>query len=73
MRSGYILMNGEKLKVLKGERVTIDYINKYVKEQFRVDIKKPFRPTRMTKDQAKKLTLSSIKELLLRRIKCLKI
>lgn len=36
-----------------GERVTLDYINQYVREQFRVDINKPFRPSQMTREKAK--------------------
>lgn len=36
-----------------GERVTLDYMNQYVREQFRVDVNKPFRPSKMTKEQAK--------------------
>lgn len=36
-----------------GERVTLDYVNQYVREQFRVDINKPFRPSQMTRAEAK--------------------
>lgn len=36
-----------------GERVTLDYMNQYVREQFRVDVNKPFRPSKMTREQAK--------------------
>ena len=36
-----------------GERVSLDYMNQYVREPFRVDINKPFRPSQMTKDEAK--------------------
>lgn len=36
-----------------GDKVTLDYMNQYVKEQSRVDVRKRFRPTKMTKDQAK--------------------
>lgn len=38
-----------------GDKVTLDYMNQYVREQSRVDVKKRFRPTRMTKDEAKEL------------------
>lgn len=36
-----------------GERVTLDYMNQYVKEPYRVDINKPFKPSKMTREQAK--------------------
>ena len=36
-----------------GERVTLEYINQYVREQFRVDINKPFRPSQITRAEAK--------------------
>lgn len=36
-----------------GERVTLDYINQYVREEFRVDVNKPFRPSQMTRVEAK--------------------
>jgi len=36
-----------------GERVTLDYVNQYVKEPYRVDIKTPFKPSKMTREQAK--------------------
>lgn len=45
---------GVTIKAFKtGEKVTLDYINQYVKEQFRVDLNKPFRPTQITREQAK--------------------
>lgn len=37
-----------------GERITIDYLNKYtLDDKHKVDIQKPFRPTKMTLNQAK--------------------
>ena len=36
-----------------GERVTLDYLNAYAKPENRVDINKPFHPSRMTREQAK--------------------
>ena len=36
-----------------GERVTLDYLNAYAKPANRVDVNKPFRPSKMTKEQAK--------------------
>jgi hypothetical protein len=36
-----------------GERVTLDYLNEYVREEDRVDLLKPFRPSQMTREQAK--------------------
>ena len=36
-----------------GERVTLDYLNAYAKPENRVDINKPFRPSKMTRAQAK--------------------
>ena len=36
-----------------GERVTLDYLNAYAKPQNRVDVNKPFSPTRMTRAEAK--------------------
>ena len=37
-----------------GERVTLDYLNAYaIKPENRVDINKPFHPSRMTRAQAK--------------------
>ena len=43
-----------EIKAFKtGEKVTLDYVNQYVREQFRVDINKPFRPSQMTREQAK--------------------
>ncbi len=35
-----------------GERVTLDYVNSYVKPENRVDINKPFRPSKMTRAEA---------------------
>ena len=36
-----------------GERVTLDYLNAYAKPENRVDVNTPFRPTKMTRAQAK--------------------
>lgn len=36
-----------------GERVTLDYLNQYVAEQNRVDVNRPFKPSKMTKAEAK--------------------
>ncbi len=36
-----------------GERVTLDYLNEYVREEDGVDLLKPFRPSQMTREQAK--------------------
>jgi hypothetical protein len=36
-----------------GEKVTLEYLNQYVKEENRVDIRKRFKPTKMTREQAK--------------------
>ena len=36
-----------------GERVTLDYLNDYAKSENRVDVNKPFRPSKMTRAQAK--------------------
>jgi len=48
------IKHGFEIRAFKtGERVTLDYINKYVRENFRVDINKPFRPSQMTREQAK--------------------
>lgn len=36
-----------------GDKVTLDYVNQYIGEQFRVDLKKPFRPSQMSREEAK--------------------
>jgi len=36
-----------------GERVTLDYLNAYAEPKNRVDVNKPFRPSKMTRAQAK--------------------
>ena len=36
-----------------GERVTLDYLNAYAKPENRVDVNKPFKPSKMTRAQAK--------------------
>lgn len=36
-----------------GEKVTLDYLNEYAKPENRVDINRPFHPSRMTREQAK--------------------
>jgi hypothetical protein len=37
-----------------GKRVSLDYINQYVRSENRVDENKPFRPSKMTRPEAKK-------------------
>ena len=36
-----------------GERVTLDYLNAYAKPENRVDVKKPFSPSKMTRAEAR--------------------
>lgn len=36
-----------------GDRVTIDYLNAYAKPENRVDVGRPFKPSKMTRDEAK--------------------
>lgn len=36
-----------------GDRVTLDYLNAYAKPENRVDINKPFKPSKMTREQAR--------------------
>ena len=36
-----------------GEEVTLEYLNQYVKDDNKVDINKPFKPSKMTKAEAK--------------------
>lgn len=36
-----------------GERVTLDYLNQYAAEQNRVDVNRPFKPSKMTREEAK--------------------
>lgn len=36
-----------------GDRVTLDYLNAYAKPANRVDINKPFKPSKMTREQAR--------------------
>ena len=36
-----------------GERVNLDYLNQYVAEQNRVDVNRPFKPSKMTRGEAK--------------------
>lgn len=38
-----------------GDRVTLDYLNSYVKPENQVDVNKPFRPSKMTRKNAKEL------------------
>lgn len=38
-----------------GKKVSLEYMNQYVKEQSRVDITKRFRPSKISKDHAKEL------------------
>lgn len=35
-----------------GDRVSLDYLNQYVKPESRVDIAKPFRPTQLSREEA---------------------
>ena len=45
---------GAPLRAFKiGEKVTLDYLNEYAKPENRVDINRPFRPSKMTRAQAK--------------------
>lgn len=50
-------INGKYGNVLKafrvGEKVTLDYLNQYAKSDARVDVNKPFKPSRMTRAEAK--------------------
>jgi len=44
---------GTEVKAFRsGERVTLEYMNQYVKPEFRVDVNKPFKPSQMTRKQA---------------------
>ena len=36
-----------------GEKVSLEYLNSYVSEESRIDVLKPFRPSKMTRAQAK--------------------
>lgn len=47
---------GAPLRAFKiGEKVTLEYLNEYaIKPENRVDINRPFHPSRMTREQAKK-------------------
>ena len=36
-----------------GDRVNLDYLNQYVAEQNRVDVNRPFKPSKMTRGEAK--------------------
>lgn len=45
---------GAPLRAFKiGGKVTLDYLNEYAKPENRVDINRPFHPSRMTREQAK--------------------
>ena len=45
---------GAPLRAFKiGEKVTLDHLNEYAKPENRVDINRPFRPSKMTRAQAK--------------------
>ena len=37
-----------------GERVTLDYLNAYAKPENRVDVNKPFSPSKMTRAEARR-------------------
>lgn len=46
--------HGTKLVAFRtGERVSLDYLNAYAKPENQVDVNKPFRPSRMTRAEAK--------------------
>lgn len=38
-----------------GDKVDLGYLNRFVKEESKVDINKPFKPSKVTKEEAKKL------------------
>ena len=42
----------ELLAFRTGERVTLEYLNAYAKPENRVDLNRPFRPSKMTREQA---------------------
>lgn len=45
---------GTEIKAFQiGEKVTLDYLNQYAKPENRVDINRPFRPSQMTRTEAK--------------------
>lgn len=45
---------GTTIEVFRtGERVSLDFLNTYVKPEFRVDITRPFQPTKVSLEQAK--------------------
>ncbi len=45
---------GTEIKAYKiGDKVSLKYLNSYVKEEKRVDINKPFRPSKITRAEAK--------------------
>lgn len=50
-------INGKYGNVIRayqtGDRVTLDELNQYVKADSRVDVNRPFKPSRMTREQAK--------------------
>lgn len=50
-------INGKYGNVLRafrtGDKVTLDYLNEYAKPDARVDVNKPFKPSQMTRAQAK--------------------
>lgn len=50
-------VNGKYGNVIKayrvGDKVTLDYLNDYAKPENRVDINRPFRPTQMTRAEAR--------------------
>ena len=43
----------EVLAFRTGDRVTLDYLNQYVRLENRVDVSRPFRPSQITRKQAK--------------------
>lgn len=50
-------VNGKYGNVVKayktGEKVTLEYLNKYVKKENQVDVNRPFRPSKMTRAEAR--------------------
>ena len=45
--------NTEVVAFRTGEKVSLDYLNSYVKEPYRIDIQKAFRPSKITRAEAK--------------------
>ena len=47
--------NTEVVAFRTGDKVSLEYLNSYVQEPFRIDVQKPFRPSQITKSEAKEL------------------